>query len=117
MKEAEDGELIQKGTAYIAPGGYPFKSEKSGKGIAVVLDQSEPRNGHRPSVDVMFDSVAKLDDLYKIAVIMTGMGSDGANGLIHLKERTRSSESYCRVTRNVYCIWNAKGCYCDSFSR
>lgn len=87
VKEAEDGELIQKGTAYIAPGGYHLKVKKVGKGLAITLDQSEPRNGHRPAVDVMFDSVSEIDDLCKIAVIMTGMGSDGANGLIHLKER------------------------------
>ncbi len=87
VKEAEDGELIQKGTAYIAPGGYHLKVKKVGKGLAIALDQSELRNGHRPSVDVMFESVSEIDDLCKIAVVMTGMGSDGANGLIHLKER------------------------------
>lgn len=87
VKEAEDGELIQKGTAYIAPGGYHLKVKKVGKGLAILLDQSELRNGHRPSVDVMFESVSEIDDIYKIAVIMTGMGSDGANGLIQLKER------------------------------
>lgn len=86
VKEAEDGELIQMGTAYIAPGGYHLKVKKVGKGLAIALDQSELRNGHRPSVDVMFESVSEIDDLCKIAVIMTGMGSDGANGLIHLKE-------------------------------
>lgn len=87
VKEAEDGELIQKGTAYIAPGGYHLKVKKVGKGLAITLDQSELRNGHRPSVDVMFESVSEIDDFSKIAVIMTGMGSDGANGLIHLKEK------------------------------
>ena len=87
VKEAEDGELIQKGTAYIAPGGYHLKVKKVGKGLAIALDQTEPQNGHRPAVDVMFDSVSEIEDLCKIAVIMTGMGSDGANGLIHLKER------------------------------
>ncbi len=87
VKEAEDGELIQKGTAYIAPGGYHLKVQKVGRELAVALDQSRLRNGHRPSVDVMFESVSEIDDYSKIAVIMTGMGSDGANGLIHLKER------------------------------
>lgn len=87
VKEAEEGELIQKGTAYIAPGGYHLKVKKVGTGLAVVLEKSELRNGHRPSVDVMFESVSDIDDFFKIAVIMTGMGSDGANGLIHLKER------------------------------
>ena len=87
VKEAEDGELIQKGTAYIAPGGYHLKVKKVGKGLAIALDQSELRNGHRPAVDVMFESLSEIDDLCKIAVVMTGMGSDGANGLILLKER------------------------------
>ena len=79
--------LIQKGTAYIAPGGYHLKVKKVGSGLAIVLEQSELRNGHRPSVDVMFESVSEINDFFKIAVIMTGMGSDGANGLIQLKEK------------------------------
>ncbi|MFJ8256829.1 chemotaxis response regulator protein-glutamate methylesterase [Peribacillus asahii] len=88
VKEAEDGELIQKGTAYIAPGGFHLKVRKIGTGLAIVLEQSEPRNGHRPSVDVMFESVAnELIDFRKTTVIMTGMGSDGANGLIELKRK------------------------------
>lgn len=87
VKEAEDGEMIQKGTAYVAPGGYHLKVKKAGMGLAIVLEKSALRNGHRPSVDVMFESVSELDDFAKIAVIMTGMGSDGANGLIQLKER------------------------------
>ncbi|MFJ8243957.1 chemotaxis response regulator protein-glutamate methylesterase [Peribacillus asahii] len=88
VKEAEDGELIQKGTAYIAPGGFHLKVRKIGTGSAIILEQSEPRNGHRPSVDVMFESVAnELIDFTKITVIMTGMGSDGANGLIELKRK------------------------------
>jgi len=88
VKEAEDGELIQKGTAYIAPGGFHLKVRKIGTGLAIVLEQSEPRNGHRPSVDVMFESVAnELIDFTKTTVIMTGMGSDGANGLIELKRK------------------------------
>ncbi|MFJ8266394.1 chemotaxis response regulator protein-glutamate methylesterase [Peribacillus asahii] len=88
VKEAEDGELIQEGTAYIAPGGFHLKVRKIGTGLAIVLEQSEPRNGHRPSVDVMFESVAnELIDFTKTTVIMTGMGSDGANGLIELKRK------------------------------
>ncbi|USK61228.1 protein-glutamate methylesterase/protein-glutamine glutaminase [Peribacillus asahii] len=88
VKEAEDGELIQKGTAYIAPGGFHLKVRKMGTGLVIVLEQSEPRNGHRPSVDVMFESVAsELIDFTKTTVIMTGMGSDGANGLIELKKK------------------------------
>lgn len=85
VKEAEDGELIQKGVAYIAPGGYHFKVKKVGLSLAVELDQSDTRNGHRPSVDVLFESVSEIPDLAKIAVVMTGMGMDGSSGLAKLK--------------------------------
>ncbi|MFT8321476.1 MAG: CheB methylesterase domain-containing protein, partial [Bacillus sp. (in: firmicutes)] len=84
VKEAADGELIQKGVAYIAPGGFHLKVKPIGKKIAVQLEQSKPVNGHRPSVDVMFHSVSLLHHYAKIAVIMTGMGSDGTNGLLEL---------------------------------
>ncbi|WP_445488220.1 protein-glutamate methylesterase/protein-glutamine glutaminase [Niallia sp. 03133] len=84
VKEAADGELIQKGVAYIAPGGFHFKVKAIGKNIAVQLDQSKPVNGHRPSVDVLFQSVSLVQDYAKIVVIMTGMGSDGTNGLVEL---------------------------------
>ncbi|MGE7766405.1 CheB methylesterase domain-containing protein [Peribacillus sp. NPDC096540] len=86
VKEAEDGELIQKGVAYIAPGGFHLKVRKVGMSIAVLLDQSELRSGHRPSVDVLFESVSEITDIAKIAVIMTGMGMDGSSGIIKLNQ-------------------------------
>ncbi len=86
VKEAEDGESVQKGTAYIAPGGYHLKVKQMSKDIIIQLDQTEARNGHRPSVDVMFESVSEVRNYIKVAVIMTGMGSDGSNGLITLKK-------------------------------
>lgn len=86
VKEAEHGDVLQNGTAYIAPGGYHLKLKKVGSAFAIVLDQDEePRGGHRPSVDVMFESVSQFNDFDKIAVIMTGMGYDGSKGLIQLK--------------------------------
>lgn len=86
VKEAEDGEVLRKGTAYIAPGGYHLKANLIGTNLVAVLDQSSPRNGHRPSVDVMFESLAMLSNYPKIAVIMTGMGSDGSRGLVDMKQ-------------------------------
>lgn len=86
VKEAEDGELIQKGVAYIAPGGFHLKVRKVGMSIVVLLDQSELRSGHRPSVDVLFESVSEITDFAKIAVIMTGMGMDGSSGIIKLNQ-------------------------------
>lgn len=85
VKEAEDGDVLQKGTAYIAPGGYHLKVKDSGSNITIYLDRTDPINGHRPSVDVMYQSVSELKNYSKVAVIMTGMGSDGANGLKALK--------------------------------
>ncbi|XJZ28517.1 chemotaxis response regulator protein-glutamate methylesterase [Bacillota bacterium Lsc_1132] len=84
VKEAENGEVLQMGTAYIAPGGYHLLVKKKAAGLAVQLEKTELRNGHRPSVDVMFESLSLLDDYAKVAVIMTGMGSDGTKGLIQL---------------------------------
>jgi two-component system, chemotaxis family, protein-glutamate methylesterase/glutaminase len=87
VKEAENGEWLQAGTVYIAPGGYHMKvKEKSGK-LMIALDQSEPRNGHRPAVNILFDSVGLLPGYAKIVVVMTGMGSDGSDGLIHMKQQ------------------------------
>ncbi|WP_064093917.1 protein-glutamate methylesterase/protein-glutamine glutaminase [Rossellomorea aquimaris] len=87
VKEAEQGEILQKGTAYIAPGGFHTKIVEIGKNLAIQLTKEEaPRNGHRPSVDVLFESISEVNHYNKIAVIMTGMGSDGSKGLVKLKE-------------------------------
>lgn len=85
VKEAEDGEIVQKGTAYIAPGGKHLYVKRVGTSLAIHLDEAAPRNGHRPSVDVMLESLSALTDYEKVAVIMTGMGSDGTAGLKQLK--------------------------------
>lgn len=85
VKEAVNGELVQKGIAYIAPGGSHLKVIKSGTSLTIKIDNSDSRNGHRPSVDVMFESISMIQDYRKIAVIMTGMGSDGTEGLKKLK--------------------------------
>ncbi len=84
VKEAEDGEVMQNGTAYIAPGGYHLLVKRMNEGLMVKLEQTDLRNGHRPSVDILFESISHLDDYAKVAVIMTGMGSDGTQGLIQL---------------------------------
>ncbi|MFC3882553.1 chemotaxis response regulator protein-glutamate methylesterase [Bacillus songklensis] len=85
VKEAEDGEIFQRDTAYIAPGGYHLTVRKMGTALTAHLNESEPRKGHRPSVDVLFESISQLKDYKKIAVILTGMGADGTEGLKTLK--------------------------------
>ncbi|GGA16019.1 protein-glutamate methylesterase/protein-glutamine glutaminase [Psychrobacillus lasiicapitis] len=87
VKEAENGDIIRNGQAYIAPGGYHMKIQKVGSTYCIVLDNEEaPRAGHRPSVDVLFEDNSHYNDFDKIAVIMTGMGSDGSKGLVELKK-------------------------------
>ncbi|WP_093060281.1 chemotaxis response regulator protein-glutamate methylesterase [Psychrobacillus sp. OK028] len=87
VKEAEDGDLLQNGHAYIAPGGFHMRIQKRISSYYIVLDDKEaPRAGHRPAVDVLFEDNSQFNDFDKIAVIMTGMGSDGSLGLKKLKK-------------------------------
>lgn len=84
--EAEDGETIKAGTVYIAPGGSHMKLVKRSGELRIQLMKDEARNGHRPSVDVLFESLIPLNGLKKHIILMTGMGSDGAKGMKALKD-------------------------------
>ncbi|MEK3886956.1 CheB methylesterase domain-containing protein [Bacillus sp. FSL K6-3431] len=86
VKEAEDGERLKKGTAYIAPGGHHMTIHPIREDLIVKITGDPPVNGHRPSVDVMFNSLSFVEKYAKIAVIMTGMGADGSSGLLRLKK-------------------------------
>lgn len=86
VKEATHGEEVKNGVAYIAPGGYHLEVKKVGSKLMIHIDESPPRRGHRPSVDVMFESLTRLKGYEIITVIMTGMGSDGTEGLLALKK-------------------------------
>lgn len=88
VKEAVDGEVLRNGVAYIAPGNYHLLIRKLSSSLVTQLVQTPPIRGHRPSVDVMFESLADIKGIDKIAVIMTGMGSDGTKGLQALKNST-----------------------------
>jgi len=91
VKEAEDGEQILPGCAYIAPGDYHLRVQRQQianiQKLTVKLGQDPPRGGHRPSVDEMFISVAEQFWGPIVGVIMTGMGSDGTAGLQHIKKK------------------------------
>lgn len=77
--EAQHGMALRKGTAYIAPGGQHLIVKRSGSGqYAIELSDAPPQNGHKPSVGAMFDSLLPMNEIRRHAVIMTGMGSDGA---------------------------------------
>lgn len=85
VKEAEPGERIQPGTAYLAPGHSHLSVRKSGGVYIVELSRGEPVNRHRPSVDVLFDSVAAAAAHHAVGVILTGMGKDGARGMLAMR--------------------------------
>ncbi len=87
VKEAEDGDVIRRGRALIAPGGdLQMKVVRSGRDYIVRCIPGEKVNGHRPSVDVLFQSVAQTVKGNSIGIILTGMGQDGAQGLLQMKK-------------------------------
>jgi two-component system chemotaxis response regulator CheB len=102
VEEAKHGERIAKGHAYIAPGGQHMRVCRRGGDFQIVLDQGPPVNRHRPSVDVLFRSVAELNGSSATAVILTGMGSDGAAGMRALKEAGARTLAQDRATSVVF---------------
>jgi len=86
VKEASDGERILPGHAYIAPGDQHLKLARSGANYVARLDSGPPVNRHRPSVDVLFHSAAQHAGKNSIGVILTGMGKDGAAGLLEMRQ-------------------------------
>ncbi|GAA5234044.1 chemotaxis response regulator protein-glutamate methylesterase [Verticiella sediminum] len=82
VAEAAHGERVLPGHAYIAPGDHHMRLARSGANYVVELDQAPPVNRHRPSVDVLFDSAASLAGANAIGIILTGMGKDGAAGML-----------------------------------
>ncbi|MFD1360358.1 CheB methylesterase domain-containing protein [Lentibacillus salinarum] len=84
VKEAIHGEVIEPGTAYIAPGDYHMKANHSRTKYYIGLTREKERSGQRPSVDALFESIAHFQ-LHKIVAVLTGMGRDGADGIRLLK--------------------------------
>jgi len=86
VKEAEGGERILPGHAYIAPGDAHLLLTRSGANYMTELSDAPPVNRHKPSVDVLFDSAALHAGKNAIGVILTGMGKDGAAGMLRMRE-------------------------------
>jgi two-component system chemotaxis response regulator CheB len=85
VREAEDGALLAPGRIYLAPGGAAHLLVSASMPLRCRLKASEPMNGHRPSVDVLFHSVAAAAGRHAVGVILTGMGRDGADGLLAMR--------------------------------
>lgn len=83
--EAEDGQQVRPGHVYIAPGDRHLLVQRDGARYVVALDDGTPVNRHKPSVDVLFRSVARSAGPNAIGVLLTGMGKDGARGLLEMR--------------------------------
>ena len=86
VKEAAQGDILHPGHVYIAPGNQHLKLGRGVSGWITLLSDAPPLNGHRPSVDPLFDSVAQQAGRHAVGVILSGMGADGALGLLHMKQ-------------------------------
>lgn len=102
VKEAEQGERVLPGYAYIAPGGWHLALGRSGANYVAQLNQEPPVNRHRPSIDVLFDSAARHAGKNAIGMILTGMGRDGAEGLLRMRQAGAHTLSQDEASCVVY---------------
>lgn len=86
VREARDGENLKNSTVYIAPGNYHLEVRPDAAGFACKVSQGDPVNRHRPSVDVLFHSVAQHVGKLSAGILLTGMGADGAQGLLEMRQ-------------------------------
>jgi two-component system chemotaxis response regulator CheB len=86
VKEASDGEHVLRGHAYIAPGGRHLGIERSGTTYVARVSDSEPVNRHKPSVEVLFESAARVVGPHALGVMLTGMGADGAAAMRRMRD-------------------------------
>jgi two-component system chemotaxis response regulator CheB len=102
VKEAEDGDWIRPGQVLLAPGNHHMLVQKRGAKYYAQIKQGPPVHHHRPSVDVLFNSVAEAAGVNATGVILTGMGSDGAKGLLAMKEEGAHTIGQDEATSVVY---------------
>lgn len=101
--EARDGDAILPGRALIAPGGeHVSVTQHVGGGLCVRIDDSPPVNRHRPSVDVLFRSVARVVGNKAVGIILTGMGEDGAHGLLEMRKAGAMTLGQDQASSAVY---------------
>jgi len=102
VKEAQSGDLLVAGRALISPGNRHMKVKKLPLGNVALLSEEAPVNGHRPSVDVLFHSVAQEFGSQAMAVLMTGMGEDGALGMGEIRSAGGFTVAQSQETCVVY---------------
>jgi Chemotaxis response regulator containing a CheY-like receiver domain and a methylesterase domain len=102
VKEAQTGDVVRPGLALIAPGSFQLRVMRDRGGYFVKCYEAEKVNGHAPSVDVLFDSVADEAKDKAVGVILTGMGSDGAKGLLKMRKNGAFTLGQDEKTAVVY---------------
>jgi len=100
VKEATDGERILPGHAYIAPGGFHLSVERSGANYVARVRDGEPVNRHKPSVEVLFESAARVVGQNAFGIMLTGMGADGARAM----KAMRDAGSYNYAQNESTCV-------------
>lgn len=100
--EAQGGEVLESGVVYVAPGHSHLKIRRTPSGYLTELMKTAPVNRHRPSVDVLFDSAAEIVGRNAVGVILTGMGKDGANGLLRMRQAGARTFGQDEATCVVY---------------
>ena len=106
VMEARDGQPLLNGHAYVAPGGRHLRVVRSGARWVAALGDDAPVRGHRPSVDVLFESVAAHAGANACAALLTGMGDDGARGLLALR---KAGASTCAQDEATSVVWGMPG--------
>jgi two-component system, chemotaxis family, protein-glutamate methylesterase/glutaminase len=102
VKEAVNGDYVESGRVLVAPGDKHMRIKKSGDRYRVECFQGDKVNGHCPSVDVLFESVAKEAGSNAVGIILTGMGYDGAKGLLSMKRKGAKTIGQDEQTSVVY---------------
>jgi two-component system, chemotaxis family, protein-glutamate methylesterase/glutaminase len=100
VQEAVHGQRILPGHAYIAPGGRHLRIDRSGSNYVAVVEDTEPVNRHRPSVEVLFHSAARVLGPNALGIMLTGMGADGAQAMREMKD----AGSYNYVQDEASCV-------------
>lgn len=102
VKEAEDGDILRPDTVYVAPGGYQMGVKSVGNDLVIRISDDAPVNRFKPSVDYMFRSVVELKGQRILAGVLTGMGKDGAEGLLTLRKAGASTFAQDQESSVVY---------------
>ncbi|MBL7554729.1 MAG: hypothetical protein JNM24_02820 [Bdellovibrionaceae bacterium] len=111
VKEAEDGDELKPSRVLIAPGGKQMKVKNTSTGFIVAVNDDPPVNLHKPSVDYLFLSVAEIIGKHTVGVILTGMGADGAKGLLEMHRRGSKTIAQDESSSVVYGMPKAAHAY------